>query len=440
MNAPVLSAAATAAATTLPRTVAHRGDSSRYRENTMAAIRSALARGADTVEIDVRVTADGRVVLLHDATLERLWGDERRIGDVTWAECAMLGGGETRIPLLSDVLHLFVNHPATLLIDMDEVTPAAPAVAVVAAALAESNGDLHVAWCGATDAMRVIRSLDADADLWLAWASATAPTADDLRELRPTVLNLPHLLVGETLVEDAHRLGLLVSCWTVDDADQLSWLASIGVDSITSNRLDLLLAMPAEPIITAESVDAEPSTIELRRALLIARDLGRWAIDYVATRTIGVVRTKVNPADHVTELDTAVEEMVRAVIGAQFPGHGFVGEEFGGEAIPGRPCWYLDPVDGTANLANGMPWTSFSLALAVGRQPLVAVVGDAGSGTVLSAVSGGGAFLDGKPLVIATSTSRTGDPLSGAMVSTELAGHRPWPGMPRFLDLLGDRF
>ncbi|MCU1404064.1 MAG: inositol monophosphatase, partial [Glaciihabitans sp.] len=41
---------------------------------------------------------------------------------------------------------------------------------------------------------------------------------------------------------------------------------------------------------------------------------------------------------------------------------------------------------------------------------------------------------------IATSTSRTGDPLSGAMVSTELAGHRPWPGMPRFLDLLGDRF
>ncbi|MBM6705396.1 inositol monophosphatase, partial [Sutterella massiliensis] len=53
---------------------AHRGDSSRQRENTLAAILSAAEVGARTVEVDVHVTRDGQVVLLHDDTFERLWG------------------------------------------------------------------------------------------------------------------------------------------------------------------------------------------------------------------------------------------------------------------------------------------------------------------------------------------------------------------------------
>ena len=53
---------------------AHRGDSSRLRENTIAAINSAITHHADIVEVDIRKTSDGQVILLHDQTLERLWG------------------------------------------------------------------------------------------------------------------------------------------------------------------------------------------------------------------------------------------------------------------------------------------------------------------------------------------------------------------------------
>ena len=53
---------------------AHRGDSSRYRENTIVAIQSAIDAGAEVVEIDVRITRDGKVIVLHDSNLERLWG------------------------------------------------------------------------------------------------------------------------------------------------------------------------------------------------------------------------------------------------------------------------------------------------------------------------------------------------------------------------------
>lgn len=58
--------------------VAHRGDPYVHRENTLPSVRSALHKGADVVEVDVRLTRDGVPVLLHDATLERLWGARRR--------------------------------------------------------------------------------------------------------------------------------------------------------------------------------------------------------------------------------------------------------------------------------------------------------------------------------------------------------------------------
>ncbi|WP_030559609.1 glycerophosphodiester phosphodiesterase family protein, partial [Streptomyces exfoliatus] len=59
--------------------VAHRGDPYRARENTLRSVRSAVERGADAVEVDVRVTRDGVPVLLHDSTLERLWGQDVRL-------------------------------------------------------------------------------------------------------------------------------------------------------------------------------------------------------------------------------------------------------------------------------------------------------------------------------------------------------------------------
>lgn len=414
---------------------AHRGDSSVVRENTLPAIRSALAKGAATVEIDVRVTADGRVVLLHDETLERLWGDPRPVAEVDWAELRELGGGDLRIPLLSDVLPLFDAVDAVLLIDMDAVRPALPSAAVVA----EHGAGARVAWCGDLDAMRAIRSADADAVIWLPWASATAPTADDLAELRPAVVNLPFAVTGPALVDAVHALGATVSCWTVDDDDQAAHLARIGVDAITTNRLAAVQAV-------LSSAAADPAALpsaetERTRARRIARGLAEWAIGHVRTTAVGVVDTKSNPADHVTRVDREIELMVRAVVGAQFPAHAFVGEEYGGDGAGAAPCWYLDPVDGTANLANGVPWTSFSLALVENGVPVVAVVADPWRGEIVEAAAGQGAWVGDRRLHLPEANwDHSFDPLRGTIVSTELAGHRAWPGMVDLLDSLGDRF
>jgi myo-inositol-1(or 4)-monophosphatase/deoxyribonuclease-2 len=158
---------------------------------------------------------------------------------------------------------------------------------------------------------------------------------------------------------------------------------------------------------------------------------------------------KKDAADLVTQVDVAVERHVREVIGQHFPGHDFVGEELGGAARAGVPCWYLDPVDGTANFANRIPWNAFSLALVVDREPQVGVVADPWRGDLFEAVRDGGARLNGVRLRLPESTANADDadtdtegldPLSGRIVSTELANQLPWPGMLGLLERLGARY
>jgi myo-inositol-1(or 4)-monophosphatase len=127
---------------------------------------------------------------------------------------------------------------------------------------------------------------------------------------------------------------------------------------------------------------------------------------------------------------------VRELVASRLPGHGVVGEEFGGAATDG-PTWYCDPVDGTTNLVAGLPWTAFSLALAVGRTPVVGVVADAWRDEVLLAVAGEGVALNGRAVPAARPAHRAR--LAGGVVLTEWAAHRPWPGMTQLLTVLSGR-
>ena len=82
--------------------VAHRGDPYRVRENTLASLRSALERGADAVEIDVRLTRDGVPVLLHDSTLKRLWDHDRPLAALSSDE--VRGSPAGGVPTLAEAL------------------------------------------------------------------------------------------------------------------------------------------------------------------------------------------------------------------------------------------------------------------------------------------------------------------------------------------------
>ncbi len=141
------------------------------------------------------------------------------------------------------------------------------------------------------------------------------------------------------------------------------------------------------------------------------------------------VRTKAHGADLVTGADIAVEQLVREALQRRFPDHRVVGEEAGATGDPrARHQWWVDPIDGTTNFANGLPWASFSLALTEDGQPVVAVVADPYRSEVFAACVDGPATLNGEPVRCSTTAT-----LAGTVVLTEWAAHEPWPGMPQLL-------
>jgi glycerophosphoryl diester phosphodiesterase len=105
-----------------PLVAAHRGASRTAPENTLPAFEQALAQGAAALELDVQMTADHRIVVIHDRTLERTTSGTGRVEHTTWSRLRLLDAGSwfsgayagTRVPLLGDVLDLargraFVN-------------------------------------------------------------------------------------------------------------------------------------------------------------------------------------------------------------------------------------------------------------------------------------------------------------------------------------------
>jgi glycerophosphoryl diester phosphodiesterase len=216
--------------------VAHRGDPYVRRENTLASLRSALDKGADVVEIDVRLTSDGVPVLLHDATLERLWGHDAPVASLTADEVFKATDGG--VPTLAEALAAVRGHGrARLLIDL---TGADQAEAAVTAVGASGLGD-RAYYCGELAAIRRVRALDAAAEIALTWKTSARPAPELLAELAPRWLNLRFGLVDPPTVAWARERGLLVAAWTADWERSMDRLLRYGVDAITSNRLDALL-------------------------------------------------------------------------------------------------------------------------------------------------------------------------------------------------------
>jgi myo-inositol-1(or 4)-monophosphatase len=106
------------------------------------------------------------------------------------------------------------------------------------------------------------------------------------------------------------------------------------------------------------------------------------------------------PGDYVSEVDLASEETIRAALERDAPGIAFFGEEGGGTR--GDLWWVVDPLDGTANFLHGFPVVGVSVALVEAGRPVVgAVHAPLLGGETFTAVRGGGAFRDGRPIVVA---------------------------------------
>lgn len=234
-----------------PVVVAHRGASSTHPENTLAAFEAAITLGAPLVEFDVRRSADGVPVVIHDPTLERTTDGSGVVARTPLAELRRLNAGETEdpqpIPLLDEALTCLSGRAGAVIEvknlpgEPDHTPDEEPIVAAILRALdrvAFVGSVLVVSFNPASVAAARLASADIGTGLLLAGR-------DDPRPGLALAVGMGHDMVlpgtwslvpaGPDVVEAAHALGLRVGTWTVDDAATAAELAGWGVDAIASN-------------------------------------------------------------------------------------------------------------------------------------------------------------------------------------------------------------
>ena len=248
-----------------PIALAHRGGAALAPENTLAAFGRAAALGFRYLETDVKLTADGHLVCFHDNTLDRATDGRGPVSRQTLASLRgiRVHGGEP-IPTLTEALEAFPD--ARFTVDLKDRGAIGPLVKV----LQHKDFRERVCVAGAWDSwLATVRAEAPGVRSALGWRSLAALVTSSRTGVRPSrrlaTAEFAHvpLRLGrvpvfvERLVEGAHRIGVRVIVWTIDDPVAMRRVLDAGVDGIISDRPDLLrevlvargqwLPMPAAP-------------------------------------------------------------------------------------------------------------------------------------------------------------------------------------------------
>jgi glycerophosphoryl diester phosphodiesterase len=256
---PALAIALAASAGAPPTLVAaHRGGAALWPENSLLAFRSALALGVDALELDLHLTADGEVVVLHDPTLERMSTGRGAVRDATLADLASVRlktpeGAATaeRVPTLAQVLDLVAQSSSELLpeIKLDAHRQRYDGIEEKVLALIRARGLLARTTIQGFqgDTIRRLRELEPAARTMLLVGrgdvgrdrARPAEAVRRARELGATDLGMNHRLIDADVVAAARAAGIRLSAWTVNDENDIRRMIDLGVDLVMSDRPDL---------------------------------------------------------------------------------------------------------------------------------------------------------------------------------------------------------
>ena len=220
-----------------PLLISHRTQMGTHPENTLGGIRAAIEAGVDGVEVDVRASREGTGVLLHDATFARTTGDPRILADTAAASARRLrvrgpGGepGEEGVPGLSAAL-AEVHGRCILVMELKELGLGAEIARRVRAARAEQ-------WCWAwsfdINAVAEIRAAmpGVPASLLVAPGTAVPMAIASATRVGCAGVSLHESLINEATVDLAHRRGLAVYTWTVNDVKRGRAIVAADIDAI----------------------------------------------------------------------------------------------------------------------------------------------------------------------------------------------------------------
>jgi glycerophosphoryl diester phosphodiesterase len=238
-----------------PICIAHRGFSGIAPENTLIAFQKAIELNPDGFELDIHLSKDGELVVIHDDAVDRTTNGKGKIVDLSLAELKILDAGSwfdskyagERIPTLAEVLAL-AKDKIDVMVELKATGTPEKAVPLI-----EQFGmvDQVVIFSFSSELLKIAKSMNPNLSmLHLLWVKPEEKESFPPETLITRTLSAHANIIGMNwngvtprLVEMAHKRGLGIRVYTVDEETDMRAMIEMGVDGIISNRIDRLLPL-----------------------------------------------------------------------------------------------------------------------------------------------------------------------------------------------------
>lgn len=239
--------------------VAHRGFSSQYPENTLTSMKEGIEVGASGNEMDIRLSTDGVLFLNHDGNLKRYTGEDLNPTTLTMAELRKRDVGSFKasqfkgepIATFDEVIAAHVGTETKPVVELKQDGIEQQTLDILNKYNLKKN-TIIIAF--SAKACKKMRELDSEIFIaWLctkekeeAWDAYCDRIIAVCSDCRINAVDLEASPVTKELVDRLHAAGLAVFCWTVDDPAKMRQCLEAGVDSVTTNKPDVLLQVMQE--------------------------------------------------------------------------------------------------------------------------------------------------------------------------------------------------
>jgi len=214
--------------------VGHRGARGYETENTLASFQKAIKLGANAIELDVRATADGVPVVLHDEDLKRVFGIETALNTCDLKTLQNITNG--KIPSLQEALAFIGTKVQKIIIELKETGIEQEVLNIIISLKMQKKviiASFH------EEAVKAVRMLDSTIETGLIYARHKNPVAAAL-ELKAQYLIALYKLTHTKNIESAHKHGLKIIVWTINTKEEAKDFKAKGVDGIASDMPDIL--------------------------------------------------------------------------------------------------------------------------------------------------------------------------------------------------------
>jgi glycerophosphoryl diester phosphodiesterase len=211
--------------------IGHRGTAALEPENTLLSIKRAMDIGVDAVEIDIHLSKDKELVVIHDATVDRTTNGKGPVSSYTVQEIKRLdaGKGET-IPTLQEVIDL-IDKRVKLIIELKEEGTERPVVDIIVRNNLFDKACVISFW---HKLVKTVKEMDGRIKTGVLLVGSPVDTCI-ATQASADVLVMKYTFVDREFVEIVHKTGLKVFIWNIDDRDLLKPYVDMGVDAIGTN-------------------------------------------------------------------------------------------------------------------------------------------------------------------------------------------------------------